>query len=134
MSPSDQLQPQDTLVDRGTDDILDEGISPPEKLRGSNAKGVTAQEQVEGETLDERLAQEEPDPTSTLTYDGELGPSVEAEDPADAAAGDARSGRLVAPDAGLGEDREKDAVADDAGISGAGASAEEAAVHVREEE
>ena len=129
MSPSDQLQPQDTLVDRGTDDILDEGISPPEKLRGSNAKGVTAQEQVEGETLDERLAQEEPDPTSTLTYDGELGPSVEAEDPADAAAGDARSGRFVAP-----EDREEDAVADDAGISGAGASAEEAAVHVREEE
>ena len=26
-----QLQPEDTLVDRGVDDILDEGISPPER-------------------------------------------------------------------------------------------------------
>ena len=27
----DQLQPQDTLVDRGVDDVLDEGYSPPER-------------------------------------------------------------------------------------------------------
>jgi hypothetical protein len=33
----DQLQPQDTLDDRGVDDVLDEGISPPEQLRGSTA-------------------------------------------------------------------------------------------------
>ena len=26
-----QLQPEDTLIDRGVDDILDEGISPPER-------------------------------------------------------------------------------------------------------
>ena len=26
----DQLQPEDTLLDRGTDDVLDEGYSPPE--------------------------------------------------------------------------------------------------------
>jgi len=133
MSPSDQVQPQDSLIDRGMDDILDEGISPPEKLRGSTAKGVTEREQAEGETIDERLAQEEPDPTSTLTFDGELEPAAESKDPADATAGDERSGRLVAPDAGMAEDEEKDAVAEDAGISGAGASAEEAAVHVREE-
>jgi hypothetical protein len=133
VSPSDQLQPQDTLVDRGSDDILDEGISPPEKLRGSTAKGVTGEEQAEGETIEERLAQEEPDPTSTLTFDGELEPAAESQDPADTTAGDARSGRLVAPDAGTGDDREKDAVAEDVGISGAGASAEEAAVHIREE-
>ena len=44
MTESDQLQPNDTLVDRGTDDVLDEGISPPEKLRGSTAKGVTVEE------------------------------------------------------------------------------------------
>jgi len=133
MSPSDQLQPQDSLVDRGVDDVLDEGISPPEKLRGSTAKGVTEREQVEGETLDERLTQEEPDPYAELTFDGESGASPETQDPADSSAGDIRSGRLVAPDAGTGEDQETDAVASDVGKSGGGSSAEEAAVHVREE-
>ena len=52
----DQLQPQDTLDDRGVDDVLDEGISPPEELRGSKAKGVTPAEAVEGETIDDRHA------------------------------------------------------------------------------
>jgi len=110
MTESDQLQPEDTLVDRGIDDILDEGISPPEKLRGSTAKGVTAREALERESIDERLQQEEPDD------------AVDA-DPS-------RTGRLVAPDAGLGEDTEKDAVAIDVGIDGGAASAEEAAVHL----
>ena len=41
-----------------------------------------------------------------------------------------RSGRLVDPDGGSGEDTEKDLVGDDVGIDGAAASAEEAAVHV----
>jgi hypothetical protein len=27
----DQLQPEDTLIDRGVDDVLDEGYSPPER-------------------------------------------------------------------------------------------------------
>jgi hypothetical protein len=36
----------------------------------------------------------------------------------------------VAQDEGLGEDLEQDSVAEDVGIDGAGASAEEAAVHV----
>nr|WP_278260152.1 DUF5709 domain-containing protein [Nocardioides convexus] len=44
--------------------------------------------------------------------------------------GDDRAGRLVAPDEGLGEDTEKSLVAEDVGIDGAGASAEEAAMHV----
>jgi hypothetical protein len=57
----DQLQPQDTLEDRGVDDVLDEGISPPERPRGVNAKGVTPLEAAEGETLDDRVRQEEPE-------------------------------------------------------------------------
>ena len=32
-----QLQPGDTLIDRGVDDVLDEGFSPPERPRGSLA-------------------------------------------------------------------------------------------------
>jgi len=37
---------------------------------------------------------------------------------------------LVAPDEGAHEDEEKDLVGDDVGIDGAGASAEEAAMHI----
>jgi len=126
----DQLQPQDTLDDRGVDDVLDEGISPAEKLRGSNAKGTTAREAEEGETIDDRLRQEEP----------EVWEEAEAESRADildgpvgGEVGNARAGRLVAPDEGAHEDTEKDLIAEDEGIDGAGASAEEAAVHVIDE-
>ena len=48
--------------------------------------------------------------------------------------GRARAGRLVAPDKGFGEDLEADLVADDVGIDGGAASAEEAAVHIIDDE
>jgi hypothetical protein len=127
MTESDQLQPNETLVDRGTEDLLDEGISPPEKLRGSTAKGVTAEEEREGETIDERLRQEEPDPTPEVG--AQPTDADEDDDPAERHAGNKRSGRLVEPDEGSGEDTENDAVARDVGIDGGAASAEEAAVH-----
>ncbi|NYD41184.1 DUF5709 domain-containing protein [Nocardioides panaciterrulae] len=125
----DQLQPQDTLDDRGVDDVLDEGISPAERPRGVTAKGVTPLEEIEGETLDERLRQEEPevweqadDERDADVVDGPVGGEV----------GDERAGRLLAPDEGTHEDHDG-LVAEDEGIDGAGASAEEAAVHVIEE-
>lgn len=108
----DQLQPEDTLVDRGSDDVLDEGYSPPERRPSSHDVGTTPEEEREGETLDQRLAQEEPEDDGTW-------------EPADP-----RAGRLVSPDEGFGEDTEKDEVAEDVGIDGGAASAEEAAVHV----
>ncbi len=120
----DQLQPQDTLDDRGVDDVLDEGISPPEQLRGSVAKGVTPAEVVEGETIDDRLRQEEPEvweeaeaESRAGIVDGPVGDEVGAQ----------RTGRLMAAD------ETTDAFAEDEGIDGAGASAEEAAVHTIEE-
>jgi hypothetical protein len=126
----DQLQPQDTLDDRGVDDVLDEGFSPPEKLRGSHDKATTALGELEGETIDERLGQEEP----------EVWADAEAEQYADILDGDVggevgneRTGRLVAPDQGLGEDVDSEMFAEDEGIDGAGASAEEAAMHTIEE-
>lgn len=132
MTESGQLQPEDTLDDRGTGDVLDEGISPPEKLRGSTAKGVTPAEAIEGETLDERVRQEEPDPTAQV--EPEIEDSAEGEDPADRFAGDQRAGRLVEPIKGpREEDTEKDVIARDIGIDGGAASAEEAAVHVIDE-
>jgi len=119
----DQLQPEDTLIDRGVDDALDEGYSPPERWSAAEKLGNTPAEQREGETLDQRIAQEEPEPDPYVAA-AEEGEHVGGE------VGDARAGRLVADDQGSGEDEQKDLVADDVGIDGAGASAEEAAVHV----
>ena len=47
---------------------------------------------------------------------------------------DPRAGRLVAEDEGAHPDEEEDLVATDAGFSGGAATAEEAAVHVVEED
>ena len=118
----DQRQPEDTLVDRGVDDVLDEGYSPPENWGPGEGFGSTASETEQGESLDERVSQEEPDDDPYADED--------AQAPVDDEVGDDRSGRLVDPDEGSGEDTEKDLVGDDVGIDGAAASAEEAAVHV----
>src|SRR5665647_3931723 len=58
---SDQLPLEDTLLDRGVGDVLDEGYSPPERPR-HNHWGETAREEELGEPLDFRLAEEEPEP------------------------------------------------------------------------
>jgi hypothetical protein len=120
----DQLQPQDTLDDRGVDDVLDEGISPPEQLRGANAKGTTPAEAEEGETIDDRLRQEEPE----VWEDAEAERDATILDgPGGGEVGDERTGRLMAAD------ETTDEYAEDEGIDGAGASAEEAAVHTIDE-
>lgn len=125
-----QLPLEDTLIDRDVSDILDEGYSPPERSFSRAAFGST-------ETLDQRLAEEEPDPAARLgdplDEDEQWRSDAaerEAEFPGHREVGHARSGRLVAPDLGFGEDAESELVAQDVGISGGAASAEEAAVHV----
>jgi hypothetical protein len=136
MENGGQLQPEGTLVDRGVDDVLDEGISPPEKPRGVEEFGTTPYEEETGETLDQRVAREEPDPAAQVAYgddeaDDDRPDFGREDDPApDGAVGDDRSGRLVAPDQGSGDDTEKDEVARDVGIDGGAASVEEAAMHV----
>lgn len=120
----DQRQPEDTLDDRGVDDVLDEGYSPPEKWSAAQRFGNTHQEEAAGETLDQRLAQEEP----------EYGAESDREVLDDGEVGDERAGRLVDPDEGIGEDIDAEMVGTDVGIDGAGASAEEAAVHVVDED
>lgn len=121
----DQLQPEDTLNDRGVDDVLDEGYSAPEKWSPAEGFGNTADEALQGESLEQRLRQEVPEPDPY---------AEEGEDVGGPEVGEERSGRLVAPDEGAGPDEEKDLVAEDIGIDGAGASAEEAAVHVVDDE
>ncbi|MFI7382705.1 DUF5709 domain-containing protein [Streptomyces sp. NPDC049813] len=136
------LEAEDTLSDRGVDPH-DEGWSPPERPLGVEHTGTTAAEQREGESLDERLAEERPDPVvdayEVLESGEEEGDGVgdlrdgEGE-PLDDEVGDERAGRLLAPDEGAHEDAEKDMLAEDVGIDGGAASAEEAAVHVVEDD
>jgi hypothetical protein len=120
----DQLQPDDTLDDRGVDDVLDEGYSPPDRepdhLRHPH-------EVDEPETLDERLAEEEPEVGAGL--DDETDDNLD-----DGEVGDTRTGRLIATDEGSGDDDDSELWATDAGIDGAGASAEEAAMHTIDED
>lgn len=115
-----------TDVEGDVEDELDRGYSPPEGYSAAQGFGNTPYEEATGETLDQRIAQEEPepDPYEKAALD-EAAESVDSGE-----VGDERAGRLVAPDEGLGEDTEKDLVGEDVGIDGAAASAEEAAVHV----
>jgi hypothetical protein len=123
------LDVEDTLDNDGVENLLDRGWSPPERPWAVEHHGVTAAERHEGETLDQRLAEEQPDLAAS---DGDgLGDSDDTDgELLDNEVGAARSGRLVAPDEGAHEDTEPDALATDVGIDGAGATAEEAAMHV----
>ncbi|GHI09517.1 hypothetical protein AQI88_28040 [Streptomyces cellostaticus] len=127
------LDVEDTLDFDGVDDPLDRGWSPPERPWAVEHTGVTASERLTGQTLDQRLAEELPDALAPdddgigdcAGTDGEL---------LDNEVGHLRSGRLVAPDEGAHEDEESALVATDVGIDGAAASAEEAAMHIVDED
>ncbi|MEU8788196.1 DUF5709 domain-containing protein [Streptomyces sp. NPDC048643] len=127
------LDAEDTLTTDGVDDPLDRGWSPPERPWAVEHQGVTASEAVAGETLEERLAEELPDVSAS---DGDGIGDIEGTDgePLDDEVGDRRSGRLVAPDEGAHEDEESGLIATDIGIDGAAASAEEAAMHIVDED
>lgn len=147
------INPEDELSEDGMDTVLEQGYSPPERPLALDKFGTTLAEEREGETLDQRLAEEEPDPNMEVDLvEGE--PAVRAGEGGDVPddidygsgdvpddvfedgvvddgeVGDARAGRLVDPDAGGTGDTEKDLVGYDVGVDGAGAGAEEAAMHV----
>ncbi len=152
--------------------IYDTSWVPDDRPSHRTDYGDTLTEMREGEPLDRRLAEDEPDlleqelgdPVDQILgqrRDAEDDPdfeedtdarlATEADDDPEVRAslaeegGDTdvpaaefeeqqpRAGRLVEPDEGLESDTEKDMIAYDAGISGAGASAEEAAVHLTDE-
>jgi hypothetical protein len=117
----DQHQPYDSLDDRGVEDVLDEGIVSAERWSPGQGFGNTHAEELRGETLAQRIAQEEPEADAEDWDDDDLD---------DDEVGGERAGRLVAPDEGERTDAEAAAIAVDVGIDGAGASAEEAAMHV----
>jgi hypothetical protein len=133
----------DTLDGDLGDDPLDRGVAPPERWSAGMRYGTTAQEQEDGESLDQQLAEEEPDDIDDEDDEDEELASAEGDDDAGDEdvdglllddGPDPRAGRLVAQDEGVHADTEADLVARDVGVDGAGAGAEEAAMHVVEDD
>jgi Family of unknown function (DUF5709) len=141
------LDPADTLDGPPGDDPLDRGVVTPDRWSAAIRYGTTASEQQAGESLDQALTEEEPDVTldSEDEPDEDSGPDENAtdedvsrylldDDP------DPRAGRLVDEDDETGEEdgnyvaEHDELAASDAGIDGGGATAEEAAVHVRDDD
>ncbi|HET8582591.1 MAG TPA: DUF5709 domain-containing protein [Jatrophihabitans sp.] len=116
---AENLDPVENLTGDDPDEIMQTGYSPPDREPHNLRDAPTPAEERAGEPLDDRLRQEVPD--------------VSAAD-VDAAEEEPRAGRLVAPDEGAHPDEEKDEIARDVGPAGYASSAEEAAVHVRDEE
>ena len=113
------LDASDTLQGRPGDDPLDSGYEAAERLSPAERFGTTLAEERQGETLDQLLAEEEPD----------IDPYAEAE----RGSGEQdyeRAGRLVADDEGVRADTEADLVAGDVGFDGGAGSAEEDAMHI----
>jgi hypothetical protein len=113
---ADNLDPVENLTGDDPDESMQTGYNPPDREPYNLRRIPTAFEEREGESLDDHLAEEEPD-----VWDTETDEDVEAEP---------RAGRLVAPDEGAHEDMEKDEVATDVGPAGYASSAEEAAMHI----
>jgi hypothetical protein len=111
----DQLQSDQTLIDRGVDDVLDEGYVAPDHWSPAQGFGNTTAEMRQGERLDDRLAQEEPELAPREVAPWNPDPDEKRE------VGNKRAGRLLADGEVLGHE---------VGIDGGAASAEEAAMHV----
>jgi hypothetical protein len=131
------LDASDTLDGDPGDDPLDRGVAAPQRWSAAIRQGSTAAEQQAGESLDQLLAEEEPD-VADDEDDEPIGDLAGDENAGDEDVDglllddgpDPRAGRLVAEDEGAHPDEEADLVARDTGIDGGGATAEEAAMHV----
>jgi len=119
----DQLQSDETLVDRGVADVLDEGYTTPEHWSVAEGFGNTPTEMRRGETLDMKLAAELPEVVEAgASWRDDLSETREV--------GGRRAGRLVDHHGAGIDDNESDVIAEDIGIDGGAASAEEAAMHI----
>ncbi|MFD9355680.1 DUF5709 domain-containing protein [Streptomyces sp. NPDC060031] len=122
---------ENALDEPGLDESLDTGYSPPERPLAVHDHGTTAEEGHTGESLDRRLAREVPE----VDADADERTWEESADGGGepAQAGPVRAGRL-APSEEAGPGHQLSVRARDVGVNGGAASAEEAAVHLIEEE
>jgi hypothetical protein len=133
------LDSNDTLDGAPGDDPLDRGVVPPERWSAVTRADSPTDGQ---ESLDQLLAEEEPDPALNDDWDDEDEDDEDSdEDDPDAAdedvdglllddGPDPRAGRLIAPDGGHQVRWQPRLLAHDVGPDGGGATAEEAAMHV----
>ena len=119
----DQLQPGDSLIDRGVEDVLDEGYITPDHWSPAQGFGNTPEEMRQGETLEMRIKQEEPERVAEIE---DWNPTHEPRE-----VGGARAGRLMAVQGGGGIEH---TLGVDVGYGGGAASAEEAAMHIISDE
>lgn len=135
------------LLDSSEGDSLP--ATPPDQQSRATEWGTTASEQAQGDSIEQRIAQEESDPDSAYgAPDNESGLDGQADvggDDADAIAAaddflgepsdDLDGGSLTAPDEGARGDDEGSLVGDDGNGSGSGdpESAEESAMRIVEE-
>ncbi|NHC12587.1 DUF5709 domain-containing protein [Motilibacter deserti] len=101
---------------------------PGDSYLGARAKGTTVEEQIEGESLDEKIAREVPDTLADPALDrpgvvDELSDDTDPEQPA---------GRLIEPDEGAHGDDEADMIATSALLGETDVSPEEQAMHIRQ--
>lgn len=129
----------------------DRGAGAEDRPLGVEKFGTTHAEAEQGESLDQRLAEEVPDgdghdPVDDVVADDPELFGVSPEETDDRVLGDAYGdpqgsggnggyaeesvGRVVAPDEGAHTDVDRDAVATDVGRDGGDLSAEEAALHL----
>lgn len=110
---------EDALDEPNADDLLDTGYSPPDRQ---------PQGTIPHDTLDARLAEEEPEVWSRPDDGDGIGDTTDTDgEPIDDQVGSRRAGRLVAGDG-------DDVLAHDVGVDGGAASAEEAAMHIVDED
>jgi hypothetical protein len=117
---AEELDPTDELTGDDSDEIMETGYNPPDREPRNLRDGLTDREELDGESLDQRLSEEEPD--------------ISADEDEDYTDPDPRAGRLVAPDEGAHGDDEADEIATDVGPAGYASSAEEAAMHIVDED
>jgi hypothetical protein len=135
------LDGSDSLIGNPGDDPLDRGVVVPDRWSLALKYGTTAAEQEAGESLDQLLAEEEPEADPDLddsrpaeddwdenATDEDIARRVIDDDP------DSRAGRLTAGSQDGYTGTAADLIAHDSGIDGGGATAEEAAVHILPDE
>lgn len=127
------LDPEDTLEYRGSDPF-DDGWSPPERPLAVDHLGTTARELRQGESLDEKLAEERTDSALRDPDDDGDGLADDEGERLDDEMGPDPEERILALDVGAHEDADHDMIAEhlgvDEGVDEGTDPAEEASVHL----
>ncbi len=121
------LDDTDTLAsDDMSGDPLDDAIEAGDRYSIGEGEGNTEAEARRGESLDQRLAEEEPEQSADSEADANADSDADPDSAPDEAAG-----RLVADDEGVSPDRSAQETARVVADDNSGRTAEEAAMHIR---